>query len=114
MNYATVFPACRAVVHHGGSGTTPVAMRAGVPQVILYWDLVHAVYGAAVKRLEVGTARRFSTASEKSLIADLRTVLAPQCAARACELATRMTEPAKSAAAAADLLENFARRKRAS
>ena len=113
MNYATVFPACRAVVHHGGSGTTPVAMRAGVPQVILYWDLVHAVYGAAVKRLKVGTARRFSTASEKSLTADLRTVLAPQYAARARELAGQMTEPAKSAAAAADLLENFARLKRA-
>ncbi|ORW26762.1 glycosyl transferase family 1 [Mycobacterium paraense] len=112
MNYATVFPACRAVVHHGGSGTTPVAMRAGVPQVILFWDLVHAVYGAAVKRLGVGTARRFSTASEKTLIEDLRTILAPEYVVRARELATRMTEPAKSAAAAADLLENFARLKR--
>lgn len=113
INYATVFPACRAVVHHGGSGTTPVAMRAGIPQVILFWDLVHAVYGSAVKRLGVGTARRFSTATEKSLVGDLRTILGPEYAARARELATRMTEPAKSAAAAADLLENFARRGRA-
>jgi UDP:flavonoid glycosyltransferase YjiC (YdhE family) len=109
MNYASVFAACRAVVHHGGSGTTPIAMRAGVPQLILFWDLVHAVYGAAVKRLKVGTARRFSTATEKSLVADLRTILAPEYVARAREIATRMTEPAKSAAAAADLLENFAR-----
>ena len=109
VNFATVFPACRAVVHHGGSSTTPIAMRAGVPQLILFWDLVHAVYGAAVKRLKVGTARRFSTASEESLVADLRTILAPQYVARARELATRMTEPAKSAAAAADLLEDFAR-----
>ena len=109
MNYATVFPACRAVVHHGGSSTTPIVMRAGVPQLILYWDMVHAVYGAAVKRLKVGTARRFSTASEESLVADLRTILAPQYVARARELATRITEPAKGAAAAADLLENFAR-----
>ncbi len=112
VNFATVFPACRAVVHHGGSSTTPIAMRAGVPQLILFWDLVHAVYGAAVKRLKVGTARRFSTATEKSLVADLRTILAPEYVARARELATRMTEPAKSAAAAADLLENFARLKR--
>ena len=78
MNYATVFPACRAVVHHGGSSTTPIVMRAGVPQLILYWDLVHAIYGAAVKRLKVGTARRFSTATEESLVADLRTILGPQ------------------------------------
>ncbi|MCV7103868.1 glycosyltransferase [Mycobacterium palustre] len=113
MNYVTVFPACRAVVHHGGSSTTPIAMRAGVPQLILYWDMVHAVYGGAVKRLKVGTARRFSTATEESLVADLRTILAPEYAARAGELATRITEPAKSAAAAADLLESFALRNRA-
>jgi UDP:flavonoid glycosyltransferase YjiC (YdhE family) len=113
MNYATVFPACRAVVHHGGSSTTPIVMRAGVPQLILFWDLVHAVYGAAVKRLKVGTARRFSTATEESLVADLRRILAREYVARARELATRITEPAKSAAAAADLLENFARPQRA-
>ncbi len=112
MNYATVFPACRAIVHHGGSSTTPIAMRAGVPQLILFWDLVHAVYGAAVKRLKVGTARRFSTATEESLVADLRRILAPEYVARARELATRITEPAKSAAAAADRLEDFARLRR--
>ncbi len=77
VNFSTVFPACRALVHHGGSSTTPIAMRAGVPQLILYWDLVHAVYGAAVRRLKVGTARRFSTATERSLVADLRTILDP-------------------------------------
>jgi UDP:flavonoid glycosyltransferase YjiC (YdhE family) len=87
-------------------------MRAGVPQLILYWDLVHAVYGAAVKRLKVGTARRFSSGTEKSLVADLRTILAPEYVARARELATRITEPAKSAAAAADLLENLAHSRR--
>jgi UDP:flavonoid glycosyltransferase YjiC (YdhE family) len=109
MNYATVFPRCRAVVHHGGSGTTPVAMRAGVPQAILYWDMVHAIYGAAVRRLGVGTARRFSTADEQSLVADLRTILGADYGARARALAARITAPAESAAAAADLLEELAR-----
>ena len=112
VNFTTVFPACRALVHHGGSSTTPIAMRAGVPQLILFWDLVHAVYGAAVKRLKVGTARRFSTATEESLVADLRRILAPEYVARARDLATRITEPAKSAAVAADLLEEFARLQR--
>ena len=110
LNYAAVFPACRAVVHHGGSSTTPIVMRAGVPQLILFWDLVHAIYGAAVKRLKVGTARRFSTATEETMVADLRTILDPDYVARARELATRITEPAKSASAAADLVEAFARR----
>lgn len=110
LNYASVFPACRAVVHHGGSSTTPIVMRAGVPQVILFWDLVHAIYGAAVKRLKVGTARRFSTATEETLVADLRTILDPAYVARARALATRITEPAQSASIAADLVEAFARR----
>lgn len=110
LNYASVFPACRAVVHHGGSSTTPIVMRAGVPQVILFWDLVHAIYGAAVKRLKVGTARRFSTATEETLVADLRAILDPAYVARARELATRITEPAQSASTAADLVEYFARR----
>ncbi len=107
MNYATVFPACRAVVHHGGSSTTPIVMRAGVPQLILYWDMVHAIYGAAVKRLQVGTARRFSTATEESLVADLRRILAPDYVARARELATKITPARQSAAAAADHLESL-------
>ncbi len=109
VNYAAIFQACRAVVHHGGAGTTAASLRAGVPTLILWMADVQVVWGAAVKRLKVGTARRFSTATEKSLVADLRTILAPQYLTRAREIATRMTEPAKSVAAAADLVENFAR-----
>ena len=112
MNYAAVFPACRAVVHHGGAGTTAAGLRAGVPTLILSTDLDQTLWGARVKRLKVGTARRFSTTTQKSLVADLRTILAPQYVTRAREIATRMTKPAESVAAAADLVENFARLKR--
>jgi UDP:flavonoid glycosyltransferase YjiC (YdhE family) len=42
------------------------------------------------------------------LVADLRTILTPQYAARAREIATRMTKPTASVAAAADLVENLA------
>jgi UDP:flavonoid glycosyltransferase YjiC (YdhE family) len=113
VNFAAIFPACRAVVHHGGGGTTAAGLRARVPMLILSTDLDQTLYGAAVKRLKVGTARRFSTTTEKSLVADLRTILAPQYATRAREIATRMTKSAESVAAAADLLENFARLRRA-
>ncbi len=109
MNYATVFPACRAVVHHGGAGTTAAGLRAGVPTLILWMADVQVIWGAAVKRLKVGTSRRFSTATEKSLVADLRTILSPQYIARAREIATRMTKPAESVAVAAERVENFAR-----
>src|SRR6202035_3954110 len=109
--YATIFPLCRAVVHNGGAGTTAAGLRAGVPTLVLWMADVQVVWGAAVKRLKVGTARRFSTATEKSLVADLRTILAPQYVARAREIATQMTRPAESVATAADLVENFARLK---
>jgi UDP:flavonoid glycosyltransferase YjiC (YdhE family) len=109
MNYAEAFPACRAVVHHGGVGTTAASLRAGVPTLILSTDIDQTLWGARVKRLKVGTARRFSTATRESLVADLRTILAPEYKIRAREVAAQMTKPAVSVAAAADLVEDFAR-----
>jgi UDP:flavonoid glycosyltransferase YjiC (YdhE family) len=70
---------------------------------------VQLMWGAAIKRLGVGAARRFSTTTEKSLIADLRIILAAEYRARAREVATRMTDPARSVAAAAELVEEFVR-----
>lgn len=108
MNYAAAFPACRAVVHHGGLGTTAAGLRAGVPTLILSTDLDQTLWGSRVKRLKVGTARRFSGTTEKSLVADLQTILAPEYAARAREVARHMTKPADSVMAAADMVEKFA------
>jgi UDP:flavonoid glycosyltransferase YjiC (YdhE family) len=108
VNFAAIFPLCRAVVHHGGAGTTAAGLRAGVPQLILSTELDQAVWGARVKQLKVGTARRFSTATEKSLVADLQRIVTPEYVARARELATRMTKPAESVSAAAGSVENFA------
>ena len=111
MNYAAIFPACRAVVHHGGAGTANAGMRAGVPALILWTLPDQSLWGTRLKRLKVGTSRRLSATTEKTLVADLRRILAPQYLTRARELATRMTKPAESVTAAADLVENFARRK---
>jgi len=80
--------------------------------LILSTDLDQTLWGARVKRLKVGTARRFSRATQQSLVADLRTILAPQYVTRAREIATRMTKPAESVSAAADLVEGFARSQR--
>lgn len=112
VQYATTFPACRAVVHHGGAGTTAVGLRSGVPTLILSTWGDQAVWGARVKRLKVGATRRFSATTTESLVADLRAVLAPDCLARARELSTRMSKPAESVTAAADLMENFASTRR--
>ena len=112
VNYATIFPLCRAVVHHGGAGTTAAGLRAGVPTVILWMADVQVMWGAAVKGLRVGTSRRFSSATQKTLVSDLRTVLDPQYLHNARALAARMITPADSVAKAADSLEEFAERMR--
>jgi UDP:flavonoid glycosyltransferase YjiC (YdhE family) len=66
------------------------------------------LWGAVVRRLKVGTSRRFSSTTESALTADLRRILAPLYPVRAGEIATRMTKPSDSIAAAADRLEDFA------
>ena len=113
VNYAATFPACRAVVHHGGAGTTAIGLRAGVPALILWTAPDQSLWGAQVKRLKVGTARSLSTTSRESLVTDLRRILAPEYGTRAREIATRMTTPTESVANTVDLLENFARSRRA-
>jgi UDP:flavonoid glycosyltransferase YjiC (YdhE family) len=65
------------------------------------------MWGAVVKRLGVGTARRISGTTRESLVTYLRAALAPDCVARASEISQRTTKPVESVAAAADRLEQF-------
>ena len=110
VNHSAVFPACRAVVHQGGAGTTAAGMRAGVPALIL-WHPINdqQIWADAVTRLKVGSGRAFSASNLGSLVADLRSILDPQCITRAREVAAQMTKPAVSVASAADLLEDAGR-----
>jgi UDP:flavonoid glycosyltransferase YjiC (YdhE family) len=112
VNHAAIFPACRAVVHHGGAGTTSAGMRAGIPTLILWIAFDQPIWAAAVTRLKVGSARRFPSNTGESLVKDLRRILAPQYVARAREIGSRMTKPAASVTTAADLLETTAQRGR--
>ena len=109
VNYAATFPACRAVVHHGGAGTTAAGLRAGVPTLILWATLERQMWGAVVRRLKVGSSHRFSSITAESLITDLRLILSPGYITRARELAGRMSTPVQSISATADLVESHAR-----
>ena len=110
VDHAAIFPMCRAVVHHGGAGTTAAALRAGTPMLILWLWLDQPVWAAGVIELKVGAAQQFVVATQQSLVADLRLILTPPYAARAGEIAAQMTTPAESVTSAADLLEKAARR----
>jgi UDP:flavonoid glycosyltransferase YjiC (YdhE family) len=109
VNHAAVFPACRAVVHHGGPGTTFAGIRAGVPTLALSVSVDQPLWAGAVKQLEVGYGRPFLEATQETLLEDLRYILTPHCLTRTREVAAQMATPAESAATAADLLEDAVR-----
>jgi UDP:flavonoid glycosyltransferase YjiC (YdhE family) len=109
VNYATVFPLCRAVVHHGGAGTAAACLRAGVPQLVLWTLPDQPSFAANLRRLKAGVGRRFSATTEKTLTADLLKVLGPECVARAGVVAQQMSTVSGSAVAAADCVEEYAR-----
>ncbi|MGB2812010.1 MAG: hypothetical protein WBC17_09735, partial [Mycobacterium sp.] len=66
------------------------------------------LWANSVKRLGVGTMRRFSKSTAETMRADLRSVLSPTCIARAQTTAALMTPPDRSLATAARLLEQAA------
>lgn len=112
VNHSTVFPRCRALVHHGGAGTTAAGLRSGMPTFVLWVGAEQPLWAAQVKKLEVGTAQRFSEMTAESLRAGLRTVLEPRYLVRAREVAELMTAPEVAVATAADLLEAAVRKGR--
>lgn len=109
VNHAAVFPTCRAVVHHGGAGTTAAGARAGVPTLVLWVSADQPVWARQVKRLGIGTSQRFTRMNRSTLTSALRTVLDPAVAARAREFAAKLVTPEQSVRRAADLIEQAAR-----
>lgn len=79
--HEALFPRCSVVVHHGGSGTTAAAVRAGVPQVVVahaadqpYWGRRMADLGVAaapIARKDL-TAARLQPALEVALSPGVR------------------------------------------
>lgn len=110
MNFSMVFPHCRAVVHHGGTGTTAAGLRAGMPTLILWTSAEQPVWAGQVDLFKVGSGRRLAGINARKLVRELRTILKPEYALRAAELAPRMTHPQEAVHTTADLLEDLSRR----
>lgn len=51
-----LFPRCKAVIHHGGAGTTAASLRAGIPNVVVPFAADQPFWGARVHALEAGPA----------------------------------------------------------
>ena len=49
-----LFPRCRAVVHHGGAGTTAAGLRAGVPSILIPHTTDQPFWGSRVAAIGAG------------------------------------------------------------
>ena len=48
-----IFPRCKAVVHHGGAGTTQTTMLAGIPSIPIAHTKEQEFWGLELKRLDI-------------------------------------------------------------
>ena len=98
-----LLPHCRAIVHHGGIGTTSQALRAGIPQLVRPMAFDQFDNAARVQRLGVGRVLR----KDAEMVSLLESMLGDETATTAREVAQRFGM--KSAAvSAADAVERVA------
>jgi UDP:flavonoid glycosyltransferase YjiC (YdhE family) len=103
-NHAQIFPRCRAIVHHGGSGTTAASTRSGVPALVLSVGADQPVWARQVRRLGIGMGRSLASTTDATLLKDLETVLSRDCVLKARSIANVMTPSRHSVLVTADLL----------
>ena len=72
--HAAIFPHCRAIVHHGGAGTSQSALRAGKPSVVVAHTAEQELWGRELKRIGVASKlllRRKLTSSQLAAAIEL-------------------------------------------
>lgn len=106
-----IFPRCRAVVHHGGAGTTQSAAQAGVPSVVVAHISEQRFWAGALRRLGLGgPALDRRSVTPRSLAAALRRLLDdPSAARRARDVASQMRGQDGVAAAVRAIEHRFGR-----
>lgn len=82
-----LLPRCRAVVHHGGAGTTAQALRSGVTQVVVPFTLDQPFFGRRVEEIGVaGPAVPVQRATRDRIAASLALAQRPVVRERAAEV----------------------------
>jgi sterol 3beta-glucosyltransferase len=78
-----LFPRMKAVVHHGGAGTTGAVATAGVPSIIIPAFFAQAIWGEVLMEKGIGTLLSRRELRVESLVKALREVTRPEVHERA-------------------------------
>lgn len=92
VDHQSLLPRCAAAVHHGGSGTTASSVGAGTPTLVCSIHADQAFWGERCRKLGVGDTLPLTKLNLRRLRDGLRSVLHPEVAVRAREVARRMAE----------------------
>lgn len=91
VSHAKLFPRVRAIVHHGGAGTTHAAARAGTPQVVIPHSYDQFYWAHRVQELGIGVSGPLrDDITVDNVAGALRGALQPEARTRAQEVASRM------------------------
>jgi UDP:flavonoid glycosyltransferase YjiC (YdhE family) len=108
-SHRRLLPLCRAVVHHGGAGTTHAVLRAGKPSVVLPFIFEQQLWARRLQ--QVGAGGKFVSfwkATPEKVAAGIRQAIESEPMRRkALELASAMA-PEDGTGVATRLLERFA------
>jgi sterol 3beta-glucosyltransferase len=107
VDHDLLFPRCRAVVHHGGLGSTTASLRAGRPTMVCSVFADQPWWGAQVRRLGVGAHVPFGKLDRDSLERGLCEVLEPGVVARARAMGEAMDAEGDGLPEATELLEDW-------
>jgi rhamnosyltransferase subunit B len=75
LNFGSVLPRAKALIHHGGIGTTAQALRAGIPQVILPMRFDQPDNAERISELKLGLAGKNMAIDHEQLATLVKTVL---------------------------------------
>lgn len=108
VNHAVVLPRCRAVVHHGGAGSTAAGLRAGRATLVCHVGADQSLWGRRVLATGVGASVPARSLNPARAAAALGAVTDSACVDAADALSERLTPASVAVTAAADHVESVA------
>ena len=112
-SFAELFPRAVAVVHHGGIGTTALALQAGKPMLVIPGDYSQPDTAARLQRVGVARTIQRRHFTGVTAAAELRLLLTSPTYSQAADAATAVLAHENGARTACDAIENLVRNRNA-